>query len=66
MGGRDDPRNPYGADAPMDRMALVLIFLATGQLPAGFDESWRDQLGGHDTESCDVWMCPRCKEQKQV
>ena len=62
MGGRDDPRNPDGVDAPMDRMELVLIFLAIGVLPTGFDDSWKDQLGGHKEESCDVWMCPRCEE----
>ena len=36
--------NAWGVDAPMDRMALALIYLHTGVLPAGFDEDWKDEL----------------------
>ena len=38
--------NPYGVDAPMTRMALALIYLSTGLLPKGLDDTWRDKLGG--------------------
>ena len=36
--------SPYGVDAPITRMALALINLATGALPKGFDERWKDRI----------------------
>ena len=36
--------NAWGVDAPMDRMALALIYLWSGALPAGFNEDWKDEL----------------------
>ena len=38
------PENPYGVDQPITRMALCLIYLATGTLPKGFSERWKDVL----------------------
>ena len=46
MREKHDRRNPYGVDAPMTRMALAMIYLATGALPAGFNETWRARIGG--------------------
>ena len=36
--------NAWGVDAPMDRMALALIYLHTGVLPTGLNEDWKDEL----------------------
>lgn len=32
--GPDDPRNPYGVSRPLDRMAMILIGLATDVWPS--------------------------------
>ena len=36
--------NAFGVDAPLDRLFMALIFLRTGALPEGFDESWLDEI----------------------
>ena len=41
---RPKREDPYGVDAPLTRMLLTLIYLHTGALPEGFDETWLDKL----------------------
>ena len=47
--GRRKPKpkleNQYGVDDPVARIAFAMIYLSTGMLPEGFNESWKQELG---------------------
>ena len=40
----EEELNSYGVDAPITRLALIQIYLTTGMLPKGFDESWKQKI----------------------